>query len=495
MTALPADLYARWLREHGGSPFVFDGHGAPPERWLQQVWRHQRLRRGELRGLDGRTVRVLHPGFWNRGPGPDFQRAVIQFGEEPPIAGDVEIDVGIGGWRGHGHDRNARYAQVVLHVVWDSPARDLHPPVLPLAPFLEAPLAELAPWLDGDALPELPASSLGQCCAPLASLPAGQLAELLHQAAQVRLERKAGEFARRARQAGWEAALWEGLFTALGYRHNTWPMRCLAELLGAAHRLAPDDSVNWEARLLGLAGLLPAQLPAGYGAAHVRQLWEIWWRERDGWSASILPATLWQLGGLRPANHPQRRLALAARWLAGDPLAEGLVRWLETPAPERFVESLADRLTPTAAATGFWSHHWTLRSPPLPKPQGLLGLPRLTDLALNVVLPWLHARAAAGGNVTLLAEIARRHFAWPAGEDNSVLKLTRARLFGAPRPRLPRTAAVQQGLLQITRDFCDRTDALCTGCRFPELIRALPDGTPSGTVKPAVSGWRQDARM
>jgi hypothetical protein len=107
----------------------------------------------------------------------------------------------------------------------------------------------------------------------------------------------------------------------------------------------------------------------------------------------------------------------------------------------------------------------------------LLGGPRLTDVALNVVLPWLQARAAAGGNVTLLAEIARRHLAWPAGEDNAVLKLARSRLFGVSRPSLPRTAAIQQGLLQITRDFCDQTDALCTGCRLPELIRRVPGGT------------------
>jgi hypothetical protein len=93
---------------------------------------------------------------------------------------------------------------------------------------------------------------------------------------------------------------------------------------------------------------------------------------------------------------------------------------------------------------------------------------------LNVVLPWLHARAAAGGNETVLREVERRHFAWPAGEDNAVLKLARARLFGGSARRFPRTAAAQQGLLQIARDFCDRADARCAGCRFPELVRALP---------------------
>jgi Ni,Fe-hydrogenase III component G len=32
----------------------------------------------------------------------------------------------------------------------------------------------------------------------------------------------------------------------------------------------------------------------------------------------ILPRPAWKFHGLRPANHPQRRLALAAHWLADE---------------------------------------------------------------------------------------------------------------------------------------------------------------------------------
>jgi hypothetical protein len=32
-------------------------------------------------------------------------------------------------------------------------------------------------------------------------------------------------------------------------------------------------------------------------------------------------------------------------------------------------------------------------------------------------------------------------------------------------------AAVQQGLIQITRDFCDHSNAVCENCGFPELVR------------------------
>jgi len=39
-----------------------------------------------------------------------------------------------------------------------------------------------------------------------------------------------------------------------------------------------------------------------------------------------------------------------------------------------------------------------------------------------------------------------------------------------------KTAAAQQGLMQIVRDFCDHSNALCANCRFPELVRGWNRG-------------------
>ncbi|MEO6035476.1 MAG: hypothetical protein ABIQ35_09495, partial [Verrucomicrobiota bacterium] len=63
--------------------------------------------------------------------------------------------------------------------------------------------------------------------------------------------------------------------------------------------------------------------------------------------------------------------------------------------------------------------------------------------------------------------------AWPAVGDNSVLRLARQRLLGGRAPRRMRTAAAQQGLLQIVRDFCEHSNAICADCRFPGLVRSL----------------------
>src|SRR5439155_17613655 len=94
------------------------------------------------------------------------------------------------------------------------------PPAFPLRNALDAPLGELSLWLGSEAAQSLPEQLRGQCCAPLRELKPEQVTELLHQAAQVRLESKAAQFQARARQAGGEQSLWEGLLRDVGYKHT-----------------------------------------------------------------------------------------------------------------------------------------------------------------------------------------------------------------------------------------------------------------------------------
>ena len=119
----------------------------------------------------------------------------------------------------------------------------------------------------------------------------------------------------------------------------------------------------------------------------------------------------------------------------------------------------------------FWSWHLTFKSPRLKKPLPLLGDSRIADLAINVILPWLWIRAVEGGNQKIQNEVERRYFAWPPAEDNSVLKLARQRLLGTSDEKMLKTAAQQQGLIQIVRDFCEHSNAACDYCKFPELAR------------------------
>jgi len=466
------DFYAQWRARNEARLLLREaGSPQPPERVLQSVWLHQRLLRDQLRLLDGRPLRVLHPGFWNKEAGPDFRGAVIQIADDPPRSGDVEIDLVASNWRAHRHQDNPAYANVILHVLWSADAgASPDRPALALENALDSPIAELHSWADSPSAATWPDHVQGVCSAPLRELSAEQSLELLNQAGLSRLQRKARELEIRARHAGWEQALWEGLFRALGYKQNVWPMQRLSELRGllCADCAAP---VPLQARLLGVAGLLPGDDSDRQFNPFVRTLWDHWWRDRERFADGLLPKTLWRFNGLRPANQPQRRLALAAHWLGAADLFDRLEAWFAAENAGPPEDSLLACLQPPL--DDYWSWHWGLSTERLPKPQPLLGQSRATDLAVNVVLPWFHARARAGCNAALERRAEAKYLAWPAAQDNAVLRLARQRLFGQPAPRWLNTAAAQQGLLQIVRDFCQHTNALCADCLFPEMAKEL----------------------
>ena len=478
----PRNHYVEW-RTRRITPALRDSRNdRPPEKLLQTIWQQQRLRREALHTSDGEPVRILHPGFRNFEAGPDFRGAFIQFGEEQPLSGDVEIDLVTGGWRAHGHDRNPNFKNVILHVVWENSAKTTVTRVglrtLPLSEALDSPLPELERWLGGDSPSVWLESMRGRCCAPLRELSPEQINELLQQAALVRLQSKAAEIQARARLSGWEQALWEGLFGALGYKQNIWPMRRLAELRPELFGGKDMSPLLVQARLLGASGLLPTDLNGDRTSRndYLRSVWNLWWRERDRFSDMILPRAIWKFSGLRPANHPQRRLALAAHWLAaGEELPIKLEHWMLRSSSEGF-PARTDSLLEILQVKGdeFWSRHWTLKSAPMSRPQPLLGVNRVTDLAINVILPWMWLRANEGGNQSLQSMIERCYLSWPLAEDNSRLRLARQRLLGGAGRAVLKSAAAQQGLLQIMRDFCEHSNAICEQCSFPDLVRAWP---------------------
>ncbi len=130
---------------------------------VSRAWNAQWLRPEALRTTDGQPVTVVYRGRWTFGFGPDFQGAMIAFGQELR-QGDVEVHLRPSGWREHGHHLDPAYNGVILHVVLDAephPRVDVRPcrrqdgatvPTLVLGPVLRGPLARLPP---DPALPSL----------------------------------------------------------------------------------------------------------------------------------------------------------------------------------------------------------------------------------------------------------------------------------------------------------------------------------------------------
>ncbi len=296
---------------------------------LQELWAAQRFRREGLLTEDAVPLEIESPGYRSFEGGPDFRGARLRLGGRP-VVGDVEIHLSPSGWFAHGHHRDGAYAGVVLHVVlrrdaFQEPPRGL--PLLVLEPYLGASLPAALPQEPDEA--EL-----------------DRLGEEAFAERRRRLERG-------VQRAGLEETLYREILVALGYKRN-------------------------QAAMAELARRRPlATLPGGAAEIEAVLLEE----------ASRMPREFWRLRGVRPANHPWRRLRGMALFL-GAARGEGLARGL---AARPGIDALSAWLDPGGA--------------------GLIGPARAREIVLNVFLPLLGGaawKAAAEGRPPELPGPARR---------------------------------------------------------------------------------------
>ena len=424
----------------------------PSELELQARWFAGDFGR-RFTSVTGDDIEIVQFGTWNREAGPDFSDAAIRINGSDAIRGTVEFDLADRSWENHGHATNPAFDDAILHVFVEQSDRTF---------FTRTKSHRNVPQVrvDPAALPDkfsanVPLARPGRCQAPLQNLPSDQLETILKAASQFRLQRKAARIKNIVETHGRDAALFQEVAAALGYKQNKLAFTLLAQRLPLASlRRSVDDS---EAMLFGVAGFLTSPDLAGYREgirSYVRTLWDRWWPHRDELHRLLLPAKLWRLGGARPLNHPQRRLGalavLAEEWPA-------FLRAVARCNPETASQFFAGLRHP------FWSKHYTLGSGAAPREMAIVGESRVADILANVLLPCF---AAEGADV------------WPAYEklrarlSNRRLETGATRLFGTDprRAQFTKTVAQQQGLLQIYEDFCLQDNSDCAQCPFPEQM-------------------------
>jgi hypothetical protein len=426
----------------------------PPEMELQSRWFAGEFGRG-FTSTCGKPVEILQFGHWNHAAGPDFTEVAVRIGNATRV-GKLELDTRARDWDSHGHAENPEYDDVCLHLFLIAPAGDRyytrtssHREVIQVQLDL-AGIDQATPvYFQAEA-------KLGRCSHPLAGMDPTRLYGLLEAAAQFRLQRKSGRFHRVAAIHGRPQALFQGLAEALGYRNNQLAMTVLAQRLPIA--ALQREKADAESKLFGLAGFLGG--PTYEGAndearPYLRELWETWWKLRDQFSEA--GGLEWELAGVRPTNHPQRRVgalaAVVANW-------KKIIALLEPKSYDEgaFKKSLA------ALEHPYWTFHYTLSSKPSKRPMALIGSSRIADILANQIYPAL---------VPDRPSLWAKYLKIGAQLDNQKIRRATLRLFGeSPDPAsYSKFLYQQQALLQIYDDFCLVDMSECDDCPFPEQLR------------------------
>lgn len=444
------------------------------ERHLQCVWYDNVWRPAALTTSHGEQVTVEDPGRWNLEAGPDFIDALLRVGPgQRRLRGDVEIHVRPADWHRHDHRADLRYSRVIAHITYFPGA--MAPGELP-AGALQIALRDGLKGMpsfsfDSIDITAYPYANLAAETAPCAEMlrkwPADDCTQLLIAAGHERLRVKAERLAADIREYGSEQVLYEGVLVALGYKHNRIPFRELSRRLPveALHSAAEGEAERAYALLLGIGSLLPQKVSPRWDTEtrdFVRRLWDYWWKASSRWEHLVMSKSAWRLAGLRPQNHPVRRLAAAAALFSREQRLSAELAAVETDTPAAWSGKASSSLA-ACAHMPYWRRRLTFGGRIQKHEVRLIGTRRLASILSNVVLPFL---AASGTDVSsLLADL-------PAEEDNSLIRQTAHVLFGRDHnPALYRRGIRQQGLLQIFHDFCLNRRNACEDCRLLSAMR------------------------
>ena len=422
------------------------------EQLLHYTWKHKLYPLKELTTSDGQRVEIVDPGLHNRNAGPDFFNAKIRIGSTMWV-GNVEIHDKSSDWYQHGHDKDSRYDNVVLHV-----AAELDTEVMKsngeYVPQLQLSVPEdvLTHYDELQKTDEYP-----PCYKVIPHLSALIIHSWMAALQTERLEQKTEAIRKRAElcNGSWEDAYFVTLARNYGFGINgevfeQWayniPLNAVAH-----HR---DDLFQIEAIFMGQAGLLELDsIPEYYqkdalNDGYFAKLRNEYQYLAHKFSMKPIDFKLWRFLRLRPQNFPHIRISQLANLYYQQ--KAGLSQLIECETLHELKNVLKSQVTP------YWETHYTFGSTS-PKNEKHLSYGSINLLMINTAIPMLFAY---GRHTTkeVLCDRAFDFLEQLKAENNYIIRMWQQ--VGLP----VKSAGDSQALIQLKKEYCDKKD--CLRCRF-----------------------------
>ena len=433
------------------------------EQLLHYVWKHKLWPLRPLQTTDCRSIEVVDPGLHNRrNAGPDFFNAKLKINGTLWV-GNVEIHDRASDWYQHGHDHDAAYDNVVLHVVGvaDRDVQNSRGEYLPQLE-LEVPAAVKANYeqlLHTDHYPP--------CYQLIPSLSRLTVHAWMAALQTERLEQKTEAISQRAQRCNgsWEDAYFVTLARNYGFGINgeafeQWAYNVPLQAVGK-HR---DDLFQVEAIFMGQAGLLDlSTIPHRYqedalNEGYFTRLRSEYQYLAHKFSLTPMDSTIWRFLRLRPQNFPHIRISQLANLYYER--RSGLSEVLECESVEAVKHLLSTHVTP------YWETHYVFGSEST-KNAKHLSQASLNLLTINTAIPILFA-VGRHRQKEALCDRAFDFLEQLKAEQNHIVRMW------ADCGLEAKTAGDSQALIQLKREYCDRKE--CLRCRFGyEYLRRKDD--------------------
>ncbi len=422
------------------------------EQLLHYVWKHKLFPLTELSTTQGRRVEVIDPGLHNSNAGPDFFNAKVKINGMLWV-GNIEIHDKASDWVLHGHDKDERYDNVILHVcgcvdaeVMNSKGEYLTQMVLSVPDSVINNYKEL---LSVDQYPPcyqiIPSLARLTVHAWMSALQTERLSQKT-EAIEERVKRCNGD---------WENAYFVTLARNFGFGINgdafeEWALHIPLHAVDH-HR---DDLFQIEAIFMGQAGLLELDtIPERYqkdalNDGYFAKLRKEYQYLAHKFGLKPMDYKLWRFLRLRPQNFPHIRISQLA-YLYHQRRAS-LSQLLETYSVKDAKEVLATAVTP------YWETHYTFGSTSVRNDKNLSPF-SLNLLCINTVVPILFAYGRHRGEEKY-CDRAFDFLEQLKPENNHIIRLWQQ------CGLVVENAGDSQALIQLKKEYCDKKE--CLRCRF-----------------------------
>ena len=418
------------------------------EQLLHYEWKHKLFPLSPLTTTWHQAVEVIDPGLHNRNAGPDFFNAKIKLNGTLWV-GNVEIHDKASDWYVHGHDKDERYDNVILHVCGSIDVEAKNSKGEPLVQLqLDIPENVSKHYQELLSIDQYP-----PCYQIIPSLTRLTVHSWMSALQTERLSQKTDAIEARVKQCNgdWENAYFVTLARNYGFGINgdafeQWayhlPLRAVDH-----HR---DDLFQIEAIFLGQAGLLELNtIPERYqkdalNDGYFSRLRNEYLYLSHKFSLQPMDYKQWRFLRLRPQNFPHIRLSQLAGLYAKDTFS---LASLTAPGELKEVRKRLE-----TGVSDYWRKHYLFgcESKESDKKPGLRSQ---NLLVLNSIIPLLFAYGRYRGEESMEQRSLELLASLPA-EDNFITRTWQ--MLGI----VSRSAADSQALVHLKTRYCDRRDCL-----------------------------------
>jgi Protein of unknown function (DUF2851) len=404
------------------------------EEFLSFLWKY-RLYNADNMVIDGNKVQILNPGELNHDSGPDFFNAKLKIGDTI-WAGNIEIHQRSSDWNRHGHDKNAAFDNVVIHivglndqVVYTSKGREVATVSLDFDP---------AHLINYDIL--MMNKKWIPCAGNLSDIEPVILSTLLTKVEIERLELRTSQIMLDLDKTAndWDETFYRQIARSYGFHVNSQPFEALAKSIPFI--IAKKYCHNYpqlEALYFGQAGFLQDDYSFDDYYNNLKKEYEFLKVKHH---LQPIESHVWKFMRLRPGNFPTIRIAQFVGLIGINPSLFATVLDAGT------LDSLYHILS--ANVSEYWQSHYTFGNLSRSVAK-TLGKESAKILIINTIVPFYFIYGKKMGLVEY-QDKALEFLENMDAEDNAIIKDWKRH--GVK----PKNAFDSQALLHLKNEYCDK---------------------------------------